>query len=227
MVIRTMKWLKRMVRPPVVVGKVSYECPRLRLGSEYGGWTINPELIGPESVIYSAGIGEDASWDLGMIERFGVTVHGFDPTPRSLAWVRSSRMPSGFVMHPYGLAPRDGELVFHAPENPAHVSVSVLERATKTQRIVLPVREIAGIMNELGHRQIDVLKMDIEGSEYEVIEDLLGREIPVRQLLVEYHHRFPGVGNAKTLASIELLERHGYRLFNISRSAEEYSFLKV
>ena len=28
-------------------------------------------------------------------------------------------------------------------------------------------------MNELGHKLIDVLKMDIEGSEYDVIENIL------------------------------------------------------
>jgi len=136
-------------------------------------------------------------------------------------------MPPQFVLHDFGIAPTDGELVFHAPINPAHVSLSVVERSTATERVVLPVRELVGIMKSLGHDRIDLLKMDIEGSEYSVIEDLLARKIPVRQLLVEYHHRFPGIGNSKTQASIDLLERHGYRLFNISKSAEEYSFLKV
>jgi FkbM family methyltransferase len=227
MVRRTLRWLKRLVKPPIVVGAVSHRCPTLRLGTDYGGWTINPDLITNHSIIYSAGIGEDASWDLAMIQRFGVTIHGFDPTPRSIKWVTQSGMPPGFRMHPFGLAPKDGELVFHAPINPAHVSLSVVERDQQTERVVLPVREIAGIMKELGHDHLDILKMDIEGSEYDVIADLLERKIPIRQLLVEYHHRFPNIGNDKTQASIDLLERHGYRLFNISASAEEYSFLKA
>jgi FkbM family methyltransferase len=227
MVRRTLRWLKRLVKPPVVVGSVSHRCNTLRLGTDYGGWTINPDLITRDSIIYSAGIGEDASWDQAMIQRFGVTIHGFDPTPRSIAWVAASNMPPNFRMHPYGLAAQDGELVFHAPINPAHVSLSVVERDQQTERVVLPVREIAGIMNELGHDHLDILKMDIEGSEYDVIADLLERKIPIRQLLVEYHHRFQNIGNDKTQASIDLLERHGYRLFNISASAEEYSFLKI
>jgi FkbM family methyltransferase len=227
MVRRTLRWFKRLVHPPVVIGKTSHRCPTLRLGTDYGGWTINPDLITKDSIIYSAGIGEDASWDLAMIERFGVTIHGFDPTPRSIKWVAASNMPANFRMHPYGLAPKDGELVFHAPINPAHVSLSVVERDQQTQRVVLPVREIAGIMKQLGHDRLDILKMDIEGSEYDVIADLLDRKIPIRQLLVEYHHRFPNIGNDKTRASIDLLERHGYRLFNISGNAEEYSFIRV
>ncbi len=227
MVRRTLRWIKRLVKPPVVVGKPSMTCPVLRIGTEYGGWNFNPTLINKDSVVYSAGIGEDISFDLGFIAKFGATVHGFDPTPKSIRWVKTQQLPPQFVLHEYGIAPTDGELVFHAPENPNHVSLSVVERANKTERIVLPVRELAGIMKELGHDHIDLLKMDIEGSEYEVIEDLLARKLPIRQLLVEYHHRFPGIGNDKTQASIDLLERHGFKLFSISPSAEEYSFLKV
>lgn len=227
MVRRALRWVKRLVRPPVVVGRVSHRCPTLRLVTDYGGWTINPDGVSRDSVVYSAGIGEDASWDLAMIRRFGVTVYAFDPTPRSLKWEQSQPMPAEFRMNGYGLSAKDGELVFHAPVNPAHVSLSVVEREEKTERVVLPVRELAGIMRELGHERIDILKMDIEGSEYEVIEDLVSRGLPVRQLLVEYHHRFANIGAAKTEASIALLERHGWKLFNISASAEEYSFLKV
>jgi FkbM family methyltransferase len=199
----------------------------MTIGTEYGGWTFNPSGISAQSIVYSAGIGEDISFDLGLIERFGVTVHAFDPTPRSLEWLRTQVLPKGFVVHNYGIAARDGCLTFYPPKNPAHVSLSVVARESSTTPLSLPVRELAGIMRELGHSSIDLLKMDIEGSEYGVLEDLVGRALPVKQLLVEFHHRFPGIGADRTQASINLLERHGYRLFAISASAEEYSFLRV
>ena len=180
MVRRTLRWLKRLVKPVHVVGKPSHTCPTLRIGTDYGGWVFNHTLVKKDSIVYSFGIGEDASWDLGMIKRFGVTIHGFDPTPKSIRWVKAQNMPAEFVMHDFGLAPKDGELVFHAPINPNHVSLSVVERETQTERIVLPVRELAGIMKELGHDHIDILKMDIEGSEYEVIEDLLANGLAVK-----------------------------------------------
>jgi FkbM family methyltransferase len=219
--------MKRLLRPPVVVGRVSHRCPVMTIGTEYGGWTFNPTALDTGSVVYSAGIGEDVSFDLGLIARFGVTVHAFDPTPKSIEWLRTQSLPANFVVHEYGIAPRDGHLTFYRPEDPAHVSLSIVERASPTATVSLPVRELVGIMRELGHWSIDLLKIDIEGSEYAVLEDLVARAIPIKQLLVEFHHRFPGVGNDKTQASIDLLESHGYRLFAISPSAEEYSFLKV
>ena len=54
------------------------------LGTEYGGWTIAPERIAEDSVIYSFGIGLDISFDLKLIEQYGAVVHGFDPTPKSI-----------------------------------------------------------------------------------------------------------------------------------------------
>lgn len=227
MLLQALRRLKRLIRPPIVVGEVSHRCTVTRIGTEYGGWTFNPTLLDTDSVIYSAGIGDDISFDLGLIARFGVTVHGFDPTPKSIEWLRTQSLPANFVVHEYGIAPQDGQVTFYRPENPAHISLSVVERASPTAAVSLPVRELAGIMRELRHSSIDLLKIDIEGSEYAVLEDLVARAIPIKQLLVEFHHRFPGVGADKTQASIDLLESHGYRLFAISPSAEEYSFLKV
>jgi FkbM family methyltransferase len=219
--------IKRVLLPPKAIGRASYACTKLRLGTENGGWTFNPESLTSKSVIYSAGIGEDISFDSALIERFDVTVHGFDPTPRSIQWVRSQHVSNKFVLHEYGIAPKDGELIFYFPENVDHVSLSTVKRARTTGKLVLPVRELSGIMSELGHDHIDLLKLDIEGSEYEVLENLLERRIAVTQLLVEYHHRFPGIGEDRTEASIDLLERNGFRLFNISKSAEEYSFIRI
>lgn len=227
MLLQALRRLKRLIKPPHVVGKVSHRCPVTRIGTDYGGWIFNPTLLDANSVIYSAGIGDDISFDLGLIARFGATVHAFDPTPKSIEWLRAQPLPAKLVVHEYGIAPRNGNVTFYRPENPNYMSLSVIERATPTAAISLPVREFAGIMRELGHSRIDLLKIDIEGSEYAVIEDLVARAIPVEQLLVEYHHRFPGVGEARTQASIDLLESNGYRLFAISSSAEEYSFLKI
>jgi len=40
------------------------------------------------------------------------------------------------------------------------------------------------ITRELGHNHIDVLKMDIEGSEYDVIGTILASPVTIDQILV-------------------------------------------
>ena len=68
-------------------------------------------------------------------------------------------------------------------------------------------------MAENQHDRIDLLKLDIEGSEYDVIEHILERRIPVRQICVEYHHGIlPGIRRSDTIRSMIKLARRGYQL---------------
>jgi Methyltransferase FkbM domain len=67
--------------------------------------------------------------------------------------------------------------------------------------------------------------MDIEGSEYEVITDMLAGEIRPRQLLVEYHsrHQFGEDMVARTSESVASLRRAGYRILARSPRGVEFS----
>ena len=82
------------------------------LGSDYGGFVVHPDPLTADSVVYSFGIGDDVSFDLAIIERFGARVHGFDPTPRSADWVASQDLPERFVFQRLGLAHYDGAASF-------------------------------------------------------------------------------------------------------------------
>ena len=64
--------------------RIQVNCSRDFLGSEYGGYCMCPENIDRDCVVYSFGIGEDISFDLALIQRFGLSVYAFDPTPRSI-----------------------------------------------------------------------------------------------------------------------------------------------
>lgn len=201
--------------------------PHERFGSDYGGWDVVTGTLGANSVVYSFGVGEDATFDLGLINRFGMTIHAFDPTPKSITWVGEQKLPKEFVLHAYGLATVDGNATFYPPENPDHISHSMLEKsATKTRAITLPVKCLKTIMGELGHNAIDVLKLDIEGAEYEVLDSLVDSEIRPRQLLVEFHHRFTDAGIETTRKAVKGLQKQGYRLFCVSRSVEEFCFIR-
>jgi FkbM family methyltransferase len=202
-------------------------CETVWLGNPGARWCVCTDGLSAESVVYSAGVGEEISFDLGLIQRFGMRVHAFDPTPRSIAWVGDQALPEEFVFHPYGIAELDGRCRFSAPENPAHVSHTLLQRAGLGPSVELPVHRLATILRMLGHAQIDLLKMDIEGAEYGVLEKLLAEPVRVKQLLVEFHHRWPEVGIAKTKRAIRMLQEAGYRVFSVSPSGEEYGFKMV
>jgi hypothetical protein len=80
------------------------------------------------------------------------------------------------------------------------------------------------VINELGHDRIDLLKMDVEGAEYEIIEDMRKSGIRPRQVLVEFHHRWPEIGVKRTRETMQTLSDIGYKLFYTS-ARDEFGFL--
>ncbi len=197
-----------------------------RLGDDYGGWHVHTEKLSADSIIYSFGIGEDISFDLDLIAKYNAHIHGFDPTPESNQWVADNNFPDSFMMHEYGLADRDGTITFFTPKHPDLEDYTLLEGSTTIEDAVhLPVKRLTTVMKELGHDHIDLLKMDIEGAEFGVIEDFCNSDIRPGQILVEFHHMFKNISIEKTKQSLQLLRDSGYGLFYVSNSGYEYSFI--
>jgi FkbM family methyltransferase len=194
----------------------------VRLGSEYGGWHIPAAGVKGDAVVYSGGIGEDASFDLELMDRYGCNVWAFDPTPRAIAFSQSIR-DERFHFLPIGLWSSDGPQRFFPPREETHVSHSIgnIQRASESS-FEAPCRSLPSLMRELGHRQIDLLKLDIEGAEYEVLRSVLCGEIAPTILAVEFHP-VSTAGLRETLRLMKSLRRHGYAV--LARESWDVTFV--
>ena len=161
--------------------------PIVVAGRGHASWKVPAAVLRPGMLVYAAGVGLDTTFDEAMVETHGAVVHAFDPTPRSIVHARAvvERLP-GFHFHPVGLWKADTDLVFHAPANPEHVSHSVTALQGHNPGFTATCKRISTLMRELGHDAIDLLKIDIEGAEYEVLSDLVASRIPVRAICVEF-----------------------------------------
>lgn len=196
-------------------------------GDKYAAWTIVPDLLDEDSIVYSFGVGDNISFDLALINHIDLTVYAFDPTPKSIDWIATQKLPKQFVLNPIGLADYDGKAKFHPPVNPSHISATMLEREeTINESYKVEVRTLDTIMKELGHNYLNILKMDIEGMEYGVIENMKKFNLKPAQLLIEFHHRFKGVGAKKTIKAIKTLRSMGYLVFHVSETGEEISLIQ-
>lgn len=198
------------------------------MGNNYGGFYIFPDLINNRSKIYSFGIGEDISFDIDLINDYKCEVFGFDPTPKSALWVSSNNPNKLFNFYQYGIGSASGNLKFYLPKNENHISGSFInhKNVSENESVLVNLKTLNDIITELNHSRIDILKMDIEGAEYEVLDNILESGIDISQILIEFHDRFFNDGREKTINAIAKLQKHGYLIFGVSDSLEEVSFIK-
>lgn len=246
------KWTERKLRI-----KIEPLLPVIRPGTSYGGWLIPENLLNDQSIVFLAGAGEDVSFDAAIAEMYGCTVHIIDPTPRAEAHVNLlkknirqgtptplANTPTGvypqfsvttadkLMFHPIGLWNEDTVLKFYKPANDAHVSHSIVNLQKTANFIEVPVCRLRTLMVQLNITHIDLLKIDIEGSEYTVLSNLLEDKIPVRAICIEYdenasHHldskytdRIEGSLNALCAAGYHIIAKepdcHNYTLVHKS-----------
>lgn len=216
-----------------------------RLGGDsrgYGAWVIAEGVLGPDSVCYLAGAGEDLTFDCAVTEKYGCEVHILDPTPRAVAHFAglggflargaagsaegvndpvfskytgvSQAAYSRLRYHPFGLFDRTATLRFYAPRVAAHVSHSVVNLQGTEGHFEAQCLTLRETMRSLGHTHIDLLKLDIEGAEYCVVESFLKDGIDVGMVCIEFdegHNPLDQYYQERILTCVALLRAHGYR----------------
>lgn len=197
-------------------------------GEGYCYWPLLRKITPDRALVYSFGIGEDISFDLAAIAAFGCEIHGFDPTPRSQSWMDTQDVPGQFSFHPIGIAAVDGLAEFFAPARADHVSFSRAPdgSAVPSESINAKVMRLQTLIDHLETRVPDILKMDIEGFEYEVVDDIVDGDIRPAQFLVEFHHGMYGITAQQTQRAVEKLQSAGYALYFVAPTGREYGFVR-
>jgi FkbM family methyltransferase len=198
------------------------------LGDAGGRWTVPAALLSQEATIYCVGCGEDISFDLALIRRFACVVHGFDPTPRAVKHVeRVAAREARYVFHPIGIWSKSEVVRFFAPQDEAHVSHSIVNAQQTAASFDAQVRRLSEVMADLGHVGLTLLKLDIEGAEYEVLQTLLEDAIHPLILCVEfdeYYHPKDADFRLRIKRAIVKLKAVGYRLVYTGGNAN-YTFV--
>ena len=204
-------WLSRRVTP-VDIAIETY-------GNASEAWWV-PAAIPAGAIAYCGGIGLDASYDFALVEHKSLEVHSFDPTPSSIAYMeRENRGRVHF--HQWGLLGEDRLVRFHAPYDPAHGNWFVDNLHGTEATFSAECLTLRTVMNRLEHARIDLLKIDIEGSWYGVLLNMLEDGIFPATVCVEFDSPAP---LARVRRVTLAMERAGYRVAR--RDADNVLFLR-
>ena len=201
------------------------------VGSDYGGRHLPRELLGADSVCYCVGVGEETSFDEDLIRTFGCDVYAFDPTPRAIEHVARLRqerpeLAGRFHFEPAAIWDRDGETDFFAPENEGHVSHSLTGLNGRGRSIKVRTRTLSSLMADRGHDRLDLLKLDVEGAEYAVVDHVLkdaeGGGVLPRVLCIEFDQPVPA---KRTIGLMRRLAGVGYA--TVANNHLDFTFVRA
>ena len=199
------------------------------LGEKNAEWVIPTKLLNKDSICYCVGCGEDISFDFALIERFGCNVFAFDPTPRAIEYVKSVAANNiHYQFFEIGLWDKEDVLKFFVPKNPAHVSHSIVNLQKTEDYIEAKVKRLKDIMQVNGHSKVDLLKIDIEGAEYKVIDSIIDDKLDIRIICVEYDEFFnalDGDFKMRIRLSVARLLSAGYSLV-CTQGNGNYTFVR-
>lgn len=159
-----------------------------KLGNKGADWWIPIGVIDRNFICYSGGVGDNISFDLELIKKCKVNIFAFDPTPRSAAFIKKlpKNKKKNFNFYPVGLWKNNTKQKFFFPKNKAHISHSIVNLQKTNEYFMADCKTIKKIMNQLGHKTIDLLKIDIEGAEYSVLSKMLDDKVFPKILCVEF-----------------------------------------
>ncbi len=171
----------------------------------------NPDLltdmpITSEAVALDLGAYE-GDWTARMVDRHRCRVYAFEPSP-GLAAKTAARFATNpnVMVFDYGLGATDRTALL-SRDGPGS---SVHRRKGTFGSVDVEVRDIAGVLADLELRHVDVVKMNIEGAEYDVLERLIATNWLDRigNLSVQFHEWGPGAYRRRRRIRAALRQSH-------------------
>lgn len=146
------------------------------------------------AVVIDAGCSYQADFSMHMIGRYGARAYAVDPTLKHRPALEALQRayPGRFELLPLAISATPGALRFH--ESQSHESGSLMEdhhnvRADEIRSYEVEAVTLTGLVARIGVEVVDLLKLDIEGAEYPLLEALSPADLaPFRQIFIEFHH---------------------------------------
>ena len=205
-----------------------------RAGIEYlaPNYLFAPDRLGEAPVVVDCGCGSEAEFSIAMIERYGATAFAVDPAKKhraALARLEERHAPD---FRHFALAVSDAEGTVIFSESVTRESGSILidhANLLVDETVSYEVRSVtvAALLDRLGLQRCDLLKLDLEGAEYDLLRRADAGELRrVEQLFVEFHHHAVArYGVEDTLAAVERVGAVGFQAWSLDDRT--YLFLRL
>jgi FkbM family methyltransferase len=147
----------------------------------------------PASLVFDMG-GYEGQWASDIHAMYRCRVEVFEPMPEYAARIAARfRRNDAIRVHPFGLASRTGEARLALAGDASSLFGKSDGAGSPAEARVVRLVEAASYLSERGIERIDLMKVNIEGGEYDLLEHLLdaGLVERIRELQVQFHDCLP------------------------------------
>ncbi len=212
--------------------RVSFQIRKNAL-KQYGLSFLEPNYIffdkfGPDSVVIDVGCGAEAEFAMHLINTYGLTAFGVDPTLKHQPALEKLEIVSGgnFRHIDKAVSEKSGTLTFHQSE--ANESGSLLNDHTNVKNDRVKSYEVETLsiseLKKLGNRSsIDFVKLDLEGAEFNLLANVSRDDLAdIRQIFVEFHHHcITSYNQSDTLRIVNRIMSLGFQ----SHTIDDHNYL--
>lgn len=156
-----------------------------------GNYLLHKDLINENSIIYTFGVGESISFEEMLSNRFKSKVFCYDPTSLAVNYMKKKKYDKNLIFFKdYGIWNEDTKVkFFHQSENDLNNTGGSITNLFETESFdLLQCYKLKTLMDQNKHSKIDVLKLDIEGAAFEVLDNLIIDKIFPKQIVVEFEY---------------------------------------
>ena len=147
------------------------------------------------------------------------------------AYNLSSVSTNNIQLIPCALWNTQTDIKFYSPPNPNHVSHSISnfqnDYNQNGDHIIVKTITLEQLCEEYAVKDIEIMKLDIEGAEIEVLQNMFSTKIRPQQILVEFDELYNLTSDAKRriTKTLEMLEHNGYTM-RFASGETDFLFIK-
>lgn len=182
----------------------------VHVGSKHHGYEVPDGFLNKDSICYCIGAGEDISFDTELKVLYDSKIFIFDPMPEGINYFiklkefvargetfglfddenftyrANAKQLDEITYVGRGVWDENTVLKFYAPQLNDYISHSVYLFQDSGEYIEAPVDRLSNFMKEFNHKTVDLVKIEIEGAEYTVIDTIVKDKLDVKVICIEF-----------------------------------------
>lgn len=160
--------------------------------------------LSPDSIVVDAG-GYHGGWTEAIWEKFKPRIYVLEPLNSYYLKIKEKfKSEEKIIVYNYGLSSEEGKFLLNLDND----SSSIYKPGSGVEPVMMKTFPL--FLEDSGIDKIDLLKINIEGAEYELLEDIIEKELhkKIINIQVQFHIFIPNCNERRRKIRESLSETH-------------------